>query len=103
VRRYRKAVTELPADQLAKFSAWFADFDAARFDQKIEWEVVEDEGPVRPGAGERDDEGMASRRRVEAADARAFRPVSPSCGTATPRRWRRSRTGGKQAGYASCG
>ena len=31
-----KAVTGLPADQLAKFSAWFKDFEAARFDRKIE-------------------------------------------------------------------
>jgi hypothetical protein len=31
-----KAVTELPADQLAKFRTWFEEFEAARFDQKIE-------------------------------------------------------------------
>jgi hypothetical protein len=31
-----KAVTELPADQLARFRAWFEEFEAARFDQKIE-------------------------------------------------------------------
>jgi len=31
-----KAVAELPADQLAEFSAWFEDFEAACFDQKIE-------------------------------------------------------------------
>jgi hypothetical protein len=31
-----KAVTELPADQLAKFRAWFEEFEAARFDQRIE-------------------------------------------------------------------
>lgn len=31
-----KAVTELSADQLAKFSAWFEEFEAARFDRKIE-------------------------------------------------------------------
>jgi hypothetical protein len=31
-----KAVTELPADQLAKFRAWFEGFEAARFDQRIE-------------------------------------------------------------------
>jgi hypothetical protein len=31
-----KAVTELPADQLAKFSAWFDEFEAARFDRRIE-------------------------------------------------------------------
>jgi hypothetical protein len=31
-----KAVTELPADQLAKFRAWFEEFEATRFDQRIE-------------------------------------------------------------------
>jgi hypothetical protein len=41
-----KAVTELPADQLAKFSAWFEDFEAARFDQKIERDAKA--RPARP-------------------------------------------------------
>jgi hypothetical protein len=36
VEDIEKAVTELPADQLAKFRAWFEKFDAARFDQRIE-------------------------------------------------------------------
>jgi len=31
-----KAVTELPADQLAEFRAWFEEFEAARFDERIE-------------------------------------------------------------------
>ena len=31
-----KAVTELPADQLAMFRAWFEEFEATRFDQRIE-------------------------------------------------------------------
>jgi hypothetical protein len=31
-----KAVAELPADQLARFRAWFEEFDASQFDQKIE-------------------------------------------------------------------
>jgi hypothetical protein len=31
-----KAVASLPADQLARFRAWFEAFDAARFDEKIE-------------------------------------------------------------------
>jgi len=31
-----KAITELPADQLAAFRAWFEEFEAARFDLKIE-------------------------------------------------------------------
>ena len=30
------AVTELSADQLARFRAWFVEFEAARFDQRIE-------------------------------------------------------------------
>ncbi|NEW93774.1 hypothetical protein [Rhodopseudomonas sp. BR0M22] len=30
-----KAVEQLPADQLARFRAWFAAFDAARFDERI--------------------------------------------------------------------
>jgi hypothetical protein len=31
-----KAVAELPPDQLASFRAWFEQFEAARFDQRIE-------------------------------------------------------------------
>jgi hypothetical protein len=31
-----KAVAKLPPDQFAKFRAWFEEFEAARFDQKIE-------------------------------------------------------------------
>lgn len=31
-----KAVIELPADELAEFRTWFEEFDAARFDDKIE-------------------------------------------------------------------
>ena len=31
-----KAVAKLPPDQFAKFRDWFEQFDAARFDQKIE-------------------------------------------------------------------
>jgi hypothetical protein len=34
-----KAVAELPPDQLQRFRAWFAEFEAARFDQKIEQDV----------------------------------------------------------------
>jgi hypothetical protein len=30
------AVTKLPPEQFAQFRAWFEQFDAARFDQKIE-------------------------------------------------------------------
>jgi hypothetical protein len=31
-----KAVAELPAHELVRFRAWFEEFVAARFDQKIE-------------------------------------------------------------------
>jgi hypothetical protein len=34
-----KAVAKLPPDQLAEFRVWFEEFDAARFDQKIERDV----------------------------------------------------------------
>lgn len=36
VEDLEKAVAKLPPDQFAKFRAWFDEFDAARFDQKIE-------------------------------------------------------------------
>ncbi len=31
-----QAVAKLPPDQFVEFRAWFEEFDAARFDQKIE-------------------------------------------------------------------
>ena len=31
-----KAVAELPMDQLTRFRAWFEEFEATRFDRKIE-------------------------------------------------------------------
>jgi hypothetical protein len=31
-----RAIAELPADQLATFRAWFEQFEATRFDQRIE-------------------------------------------------------------------
>jgi hypothetical protein len=34
-----KALSELPADQLAEFRAWFETFDAPRFDERIEWDA----------------------------------------------------------------
>jgi hypothetical protein len=40
VEDLEKAVATLPEDQLAKFRAWFEAFDAARFDQKIERDVL---------------------------------------------------------------
>lgn len=36
VEELEKAVAELPADKLAKFRAWFEEFEAARFDAQIE-------------------------------------------------------------------
>ena len=36
IKDLEKAVAKLPPDQLAKFRAWFEEFDAARFDGKIE-------------------------------------------------------------------
>jgi hypothetical protein len=34
-----KAVAQLPPDQLVRFRAWFEEFEASRFDQKIERDV----------------------------------------------------------------
>jgi hypothetical protein len=31
-----KAVADLPSDELARFRAWFEQFEARRFDEKIE-------------------------------------------------------------------
>jgi len=36
VEEIERAVSELAPDELARFRAWFAEFDAARFDAKIE-------------------------------------------------------------------
>ena len=36
VEEIEKAVTELAPDQLARFRAWFEEFEAARFDERIE-------------------------------------------------------------------
>jgi hypothetical protein len=36
VEDIEKAVSQLPAQDLARFRAWFEQFEAARFDQKIE-------------------------------------------------------------------
>ena len=35
VEEIEKAVAELPADELARFRAWFEEFEAARFDEPI--------------------------------------------------------------------
>jgi hypothetical protein len=36
VEEIEKALSELPADQLAEFRVWFETFDAARFDERID-------------------------------------------------------------------
>jgi hypothetical protein len=36
VEDIEKAIAKLPPDQLARFRAWFEEFEAARFDHKIE-------------------------------------------------------------------
>ena len=36
VEDLENAVAKLPPNDLARFRAWFEEFDAARFDQKIE-------------------------------------------------------------------
>jgi hypothetical protein len=36
IKDIEEAVAKLPPDQFAQFRAWFEEFDAARFDQKIE-------------------------------------------------------------------
>jgi hypothetical protein len=35
VEDIEKAIEQLPADQLARFRAWFTAFDGARFDERI--------------------------------------------------------------------
>jgi len=36
VQDLEKAIAKLPPNELAELRAWFDDFDAARFDEKIE-------------------------------------------------------------------
>jgi hypothetical protein len=36
VKELEKAVTDLPADKLAEFRAWFESFDATQWDKQIE-------------------------------------------------------------------
>jgi hypothetical protein len=36
VEDIEKAVSKLPPEELARFRAWFEEFEAARFDRKIE-------------------------------------------------------------------
>lgn len=35
-----RAVEQLPADELARFRAWFAEFDAAQWDRQIEQDTA---------------------------------------------------------------
>jgi hypothetical protein len=39
IEEIEKAVAELPQEQLDAFRAWFEQFDAERFDQKIERDI----------------------------------------------------------------
>ncbi len=36
IEKIEKAISELPPEDLAKFRAWFEEFDARQFDEKIE-------------------------------------------------------------------
>jgi hypothetical protein len=40
LQEIERAVSELPADELATFRAWFAEFDAAIWDRKFEEDVA---------------------------------------------------------------
>ncbi len=40
VEEIEAAVSKLPPDQLDRFRAWFEQFDAARFDRKIERDAI---------------------------------------------------------------
>jgi hypothetical protein len=39
VAEIENAIRELPADDLARFRAWFAEYDAEKWDQKFEADV----------------------------------------------------------------
>jgi hypothetical protein len=36
IEQLKRAISKLGADELAKFRSWFEEFDAARFDEKLE-------------------------------------------------------------------
>jgi len=40
IEEIEKAVARLPPDDLARFRAWFEEFEAARFDRKIEQDAA---------------------------------------------------------------
>jgi hypothetical protein len=42
IEEIKKAVARLPPDDLARFRAWFEEFEAARFDRKIEQDAASD-------------------------------------------------------------
>jgi hypothetical protein len=62
IEELEKAVEKLPPDKLARFRAWFEQFDAARFDEKIERDAA---------AGKLDrfaDEALAEHRKGRTRD-----------------------------------
>ncbi len=61
VEDIEKALSELPADQLAQFRAWFETFDAARFDERIE--RGRQSGPNLDGLADRGDHRLPRRAR----------------------------------------
>ena len=42
VEKIEKAVSQLPPEELIQFRAWFEEFDAVQFDQKIERDAKSD-------------------------------------------------------------
>jgi hypothetical protein len=40
VREIEQAIEQLPPDELAKFRAWFAEFDASEWDRQFEQDVA---------------------------------------------------------------
>lgn len=40
IEEIEKAVSKLPPDDLARFRTWFEEFEAARFDRKIEQDAA---------------------------------------------------------------
>jgi hypothetical protein len=40
IEEIEEAVSQLPPDELARFRAWFEEFEAARFDRKIEQDAA---------------------------------------------------------------
>jgi len=40
IEEIEKAISQLPPDDLARFRAWFEEFEAARFDRRIEQDAA---------------------------------------------------------------